>query len=129
MDTIFSILALVGMGYGAYVTVRWLNRAGQVQFRKVPPLSPRDLQVLEETADRLMVEMKAIADECVERIERAVALAGFKVDCGIPAKPDTTLSRLRDAACPAAEAARDAGVTTGEIELIRGLRATAAHRE
>jgi hypothetical protein len=109
MEQLFSVVALVGMGIAVVWGLRLMARAGQANARRANPLSPSDLKLLEETTQRLMSELRAVADECVARI---------------------------DAACQAAHAANldrrstqrvnEIGIPAGEAELLRGLRSIGA---
>lgn len=148
MEAIISLLALIGMGYGAFRGVKWLNKANQAHLAKEPPLTPNDLKVLEESAARLMADIRSTTDECVARIEEAYAraesrMSGFDtVRSGVhpnmqasPTQPITSISV--NTTIPAMQApignedslvaaARQSGMTTGEIELLRGLKSLSA---
>lgn len=124
MDVLFSIIVVLGICYGVYRGFAWMLHAGQAQTRKDPPLSPTDLKVLEESAARLMADLRAVTDECVARIEKACADADSRIKSGgsngitDEAKPvgfDSfdQISPIEDAA----------DLTTGELELLKGLRA------
>lgn len=129
METFFSILALLGMGWASYRGLKWMLRSGQAQARAGEQLTPADLRALEESAERLMAGLRAAADECVARIERACAAAEDR-----PAAPRPHLDQapalrrsifeLIDGPDSAAEIAKQAGLTTGEVDLMRSLRAT-----
>lgn len=140
MEILFSIVTLVGMGYAAFVGVRWMLKAGQISRTREIPLSPTDLKVLEQSAARLMSDLRAAADECVSRVELALAEAEHRIaalesgpsmaactdptlaaDPAPPAFSPNTCSMI-DSNEPAADAARQSGLTTGEVELLRGLR-------
>jgi hypothetical protein len=144
MEMLFSIITLVGMGYAVFVGVRWMLKAGQIAQKREQPLAPTDLKVLEESAARLMADLKAAADECVSRVELALAEAEHRIAsldvrqpagiaCQEPAGPTSTIEVATpvlasnpygalDSAEPAARIARQSGMTTGEVELLRGLR-------
>jgi len=138
MEMLFSILTLAGMGYAAFVGVRWMLRAGQLSQKRGNPLSPTDLKVLEESAARLMNDLRAAADECVSRVELALANAEHRIAALEPrsllvAGPTSPIESAQLAYAPAApatidsnesaaDAARQSGLTTGEVELLRGLR-------
>ncbi|MHB9037538.1 MAG: hypothetical protein ACYC64_12800 [Armatimonadota bacterium] len=113
MDTFLSILVVIGLCYGAYRGVRWMLRAGQVQASNNPPLSPRDLKVLEESAARLMADLRTVTDECVARIESA---------CADAARLTGSMERT-ESIDHSSVVAGLAGLTTGEVELLRGLKA------
>ena len=138
MEILFSIVTLVGMGYAAFVGVRWMLKAGQLSRTREMPLSPTDLKVLEQSAARLMSDLRAAADECVSRVELALAEAEHRiaalesrprvaacptspVEVALPAFAPNTCEMI-DSNEPAADAARQSGLTTGEVELLRGLR-------
>jgi len=137
MDTVFSILVVLGMCYGVYRGMKWMLHTGQV--RKDPPLSPNDLKVLEETASRLMSDLQLVTDECVERIQIACSEAEKKIislqNTGCSqhlADPTAKLTTpnvqqlvdpIKDIANEsAANIARLSGMTTGEVELLRSLQ-------
>jgi hypothetical protein len=140
MEILFSILTLVGMGYAAFVGVKWMLKAGQLVQRRELPLSPTDLKVLEQTAARLAGDLRAAADECVARVELALAEAERRIAALGPqhAAADSAAStsnvqvsepplfaanalQMIGSNRPAADAARQSGLTTGEVELLRGL--------
>ena len=141
MEIMFSILTLVGMGYAAFVGVKWMLKAGQLAQKRELPLSPTDLKVLEETAARLAGDLRTAADECVARVEFVLAEAERRIaalssqhaaagsaasTCSVEASQPPVFSpnvfEMIDSSKPAADAARQSGLTTGEVELLRGLR-------
>ena len=141
MEVLFSILTLVGMGYAVFVGIRWMLKAGQVAQKRELPLSPTDLKVLEESAARLTADLKAAADECVSRVELALAEAERRMaalapgqvmsgpvgptSAGEVSQPPAFSPDARgmiDSNAPASDTARQSGLTTGEVELLRGLR-------
>jgi hypothetical protein len=138
MEVIFSLLTLVGMGYAGFVGVRWMLKAGQTVRAREMPLSSTDLKVLEESAARLMNDLRAAADECVSRVELALAdaehrIAALESTRRLTACPTSQVEPPPTAFAPnpsgmiapnepAVEAARQSGLTTGEVELLRGLR-------
>lgn len=93
-------------------------RAGQVQTRKDPPLSPADLKILEESAARLMADLRAVTDECVARIECACADAERRM-CSI--EPKSIL--VSDVSVEQDDHPSETNLTNGEIELLKGLKA------
>lgn len=132
------------MGYAVFVGVKWMLKAGQIAQKREQPLAPTDLKVLEESAARLMADLKAAADECVSRVEFALAEAEHRIAsletrqpagaaCQESSGPTSTIEvampvqasnpyRQLDSGEPAAQIARQSGMTTGEVELLRGLR-------
>ncbi|MCE5322224.1 hypothetical protein LLG46_02785 [bacterium] len=121
MDTIFSILVVVGICYGAYRGIKWMLHAGQIQARKDPPLSPADLKVLEESAARLMADLRAVTDECIARIESACADAERHIrPQDIVDVEDIRKVSQMDTHDKSGEFD---GLTNGEIELLKGLKA------
>lgn len=142
MEILFSLITLIGMGFAAVVGVRWMLRAGQMAQKREMPLAQTDLKVLEESANRLMTDLRAAADECVARIEIALAQAESRVRVieqqSIPSQdqmhPTQTIEvpasvafepkpvGTADSTESAAQIARQSGMTTGEVELLRGLR-------
>ncbi len=130
-------MTLAGMGYAAYVGVKWMLKAGQTARTREMPLSPTDLKVLEESTARLMNDLRAAADECVSRVELALADAERRIaslesrrsGTVCPTAPIGPTAALTSNSCdmidsnePAVDAARQSGLTTGEVELLRGLR-------
>lgn len=116
METIVSLAALLGVGYGVYRGLKWMMQAGSIQTAKNPPLSPNDLKVLEESAERLMADLRLVTDECVARIE--LALADAQSSLG-EARPSVSPMTIRET--PAA-VVRDTRMMRGEAELLEGLR-------
>lgn len=119
---------------------------GHIQAGKNAPLSPTDLRVLEESAERLMADMRIVTDECVARIEQACTQAQMRIESLEPARVSSASMNAAqfsntwkpipiDGAVPALDSyesaaylARESGMTTGEIELMRGLK-TMEHRQ
>ena len=146
MEVLFSLLTLAGMGYAVYVGMKWMLKAGKTVQKRELPLAPTDLKVLEESAARLMTDLRAAADECVGRVEIALAeaehriaalesrqsiqIADFSEHSGPTSKIEVTPSpafqaspcEMIDSTESAAQVARQSGMTTGEVELLRGLR-------
>lgn len=143
MEILFSLITLAGMGYAVFVGVKWMLKAGQTAQKRELPLAPTDLKVLEESASRLMADLRAAADECVSRVELALAEAERRIAALESAQPlaiataaehPGTTSRIEvtpmqanpyemlDSTESAAQVARQSGMTTGEIELLRSLR-------
>ena len=144
MEILFSIATLVGMGYAVFVGVKWMLKAGRASQKREQPLAPSDLKVLEETTARLMAELRTTADECISRVELALAQAESRVksleqqsvmhvsqtDPVAPTSPiDVPVASVIDNSYgtmkpteSAAQIARQSGMTTGEVELLRGLR-------
>ena len=139
MEMLLSLLALIGMGWAMWCGLKWMLRAGRAQAAKGEPLTPADLRALEESAARLMADLRATADECVARIERACAQAETPLvrEGEAPAEPCPLLGRslapprapqrsifdLIESRDSSSEIARQAGLTTGEVELMRALQA------
>lgn len=109
MEQLFSVVALVGMGIAVVWGLKLMARAGQANARKANPLSPADLKLLEETAERLMSELRAVADECVARVNAACQRAD-----------------AANAERPSVGQVREVGIPAGEAELLRGLRSIGA---
>lgn len=109
MEQLFSVIALIGMGCAVVWGLKLMARAGQAQARKANPLSPTDLKLLEETTARLMSELRAVADECVARVDAACQRA-----CA------TGTER------PMVDPSGELGMPAGEAELLRGLRSMGA---
>ena len=126
METIVSLAALLGVGYGLFRGMKWMMQAGLVQTAKNPPLSPNDLKVLEESAERLMADLRLVTDECVARIEQALAHARTCIGHleGRAVWPPPTVERPIPS-LDTTEPPAYSGMMTGEIELIKGLRAIA----
>jgi hypothetical protein len=129
METLLSVLALIGMGWATWRGLRWMLRTGRAQAAKSERLTPADLRVLEESAARLMADLRATADECVARIERACAAAEAKLAApeageGTVHTPQRSIFDLIESPDSPSEIARQAGLLTGEVELMRALRAS-----
>jgi hypothetical protein len=144
MEMIFSLLAVLGMGYACFRAMKWMLNAGRASVKRDPPLAPNDLKVLEESAARLVSDIRSAADDAVARIERcmndvehrlAVASTGeslfvgppveseFNAFCAIPIDAPTAYSQVDpDSGKSPAETARDTGLTTGEVLLLQNLR-------
>lgn len=123
MEVLVPILTLLGMGYAVYRGLRWMLKVGQVHAPKNQPLSPSDLKVLEESAARLMADLRTTTDECVARIERALSQA----DAGIEAiAPPARISREVEVIAQGIPAEGD--MMTGEVELVNALRAIAPRK-
>ena len=139
MEILFSLVTLAGMGYAVFIGVKWMLKAGQQAGKREQPLAPTDLKVLEESATRLMADLRAAADECVSRVELAVAQAESRLRqadqqsaFGVALRDQidpTSLETLQrsnvstlERSESAAQIARQSGMTTGEVELLRGLR-------
>lgn len=144
MDMVFSILTLIGMGIAAVWGLKWMTRTGQMQIKRAEALTPTDLKVLEESAARLVSDIKAAADECVARVESALNDAERRIQLlessvsvnqtpyTAPEEPISIIGLSKSAASSScdiidstessAQVARQSGMTTGEVELLRGLR-------
>ena len=115
---------------------------GHIQTGKNAPLSPSDLRVLEESAERLMADMRIVTDECVARIEQACMQAQLRLESLEPAYLSSPATNAHSAWSPIPiERApsldsldnlqslnRQSDMTIGEIELMRGLK-TMEHRQ
>lgn len=134
MELLFALLTLLGMGYAAFACLRWMLKAGQASRIRETPLSPTDLKVLEESAARLMSDLRAAADECVARVQLVLAEAEHRIEALESRRPNPTspvqsspspfvpyTCELVNSSEPAVDAARQSGLTTGEVELLRGL--------
>ncbi len=122
MELFFSLLALVGMGYGSFKGIKWLSCVGKSPDSKMPSLTPNDLKVLEESAARLVADIVTTTNECVAKIERVCAEASLKIerlealqanlDSYNYSMPHTTQN----------EDIQNSGLSAGEVELLRGLQ-------
>ncbi len=132
MEVLFSIITLIGMGYAAFMGVKWMSRTNHISHKKSQPLSPTDLKVLEESAARLMADLKAAADECVARVEFTLAEAEHRM-AALKSDRSSTISQQIaapiqnpadhiDASDNSAFLSPQPGMTTGELELLQGLR-------
>lgn len=132
METFISFVTLAGMAYGAYRAVKWMMRAGSFQPKREQPLTPNDLKVLEESASRLIADLRAAADECVAKVERALSEAEVRLERAPNLDISTNGGQYSQVGVPVSEGngtpepmavlARQSGMTTGEVELIRNLR-------
>lgn len=139
------MLTLAGMGAAAVWGVKWMLKSGQMHAKRDEPLTPTDLKVLEESAARLVSDITAAADEAVARVERALSeaerriadLESRQIALGahyaqaadptsatntVPAMPASNSYEISSADESPAQVARQSGMTTGEVELLRGLR-------
>lgn len=126
MEVLFSIITLIGMGYAAFAGIRWMARAGHASQNKDQPLTPTDMKVLEQSAARLVADLKAAADECVARVEFTLNEAEHRI---------AAMQAVRPAATPPVQTelagnntalfTPQSGMTTGEIELVKGLQSIA----
>ncbi|MCX8052925.1 MAG: hypothetical protein N3B12_03885 [Armatimonadetes bacterium] len=114
METLVSAAVLIGMIWAMWRGLKWMLCSGRTYASRPEPLTPADLRALEESAARLMADMRATADECVARIERA---------CAEAVERSTNLSELIEGSDPSREIARRTGLMTGEVDLIRSLHA------
>lgn len=147
MDVLTCLIAVAVMGYGTYWIVKWFFKLGTRNAKINNPLNPNDLKVLEETTKRLMDDLRNVTQECVDRIETAceeaekriaVAQSGgsenFKsmLDASVQNDVNTVKSMLNESESvtndlqPGAQTvssfAKSTGMTTGEVQLMRGLR-------
>ncbi|MDH7602324.1 MAG: hypothetical protein QHI38_09270 [Armatimonadota bacterium] len=124
METLFCSFILLAVFWLLWRGVIWMLRVGRDNALKSEPLTPADLRVLEETAARLMAELKATADECVAKIEAACARACSAGDVWeASSRPERkNLIDWADTTASASEVAKQTGLTIGEIELMRSLR-------
>lgn len=149
LDAIVSLIAILLMGYGTWWVIKWFFNTGTKQTGNNADLSPADLRALEETTRRLMDDLRVVTDECVQKIEIACELAQKKIadtKIQIDAVPAQQLRSADSSAaqnrislevseCEISEPsnptesihtvasfAKSAGLTTGEVELMRGLR-------
>lgn len=142
MEYIISLLALVGMGYGVFRGFKLMANTGRLQVQRAEQLTPNDLKVLEESAERLMADLRAVTDECVARIELACAQAqgivcqSPSITSEIPKQAPAAWSPLASSGFSTVpgkdESSLDynleSGMTAGEIELMRGLKAMDGRR-
>lgn len=144
MEIVISMMTLAGMGYAAFRGLKWMLKSGQQHVRKDESLTPNDLKVLEESAARLITDIHAAADECVARVETAVDQAEARLyaineqyiaacgpvdrcspttfieSIGMPMAAVPVETVLENE--PAAVVAKSAGMTTGEVMLLRNLQ-------
>ncbi len=91
------------MSGATYFGVRWMLKLGKSSTVSENPLSPRDLAVLQETAARLLHDIRTVTDDCVARIDAACERA--------QAFPLTTAQQSHQSAVEADNApAQQAGV-------------------
>ena len=147
MDIITCFVAIIIMVYGTWWILKWFFKLGSRNSKSSEPLTPADLKVLEDTTKRLMDDLKIVTQECVERIECACQEAEKRI---IAAKESGTSESsvvlnniageeiqnikvsisepvihtplIESGAQTVAEFAKSTGMTTGEVELMRGLR-------
>lgn len=140
MEVLVSLMALIGMGFAAFAGIKWMLKNGHMNPQKEQPLTPNDLRVLEESAARLMADLRAVTDDCVARIEHACAEAETRIGTLEEAEksssavmgvcqsvttrnlsPAPVTEGILPSTEPAVNVARQSGMTTGEVELLRGL--------
>ncbi len=119
MEQLVAVVALGGMIAAAVWGLMWLGRAGRENRRQSDPLTPADLRALEESVAHLMADLRATADECVARVNAACDSAKA-LGCA-PERTEPACDGL-DRCESAVQSARRMGVSTGEVELLRGLR-------
>jgi len=83
MEAVISLVALLTMSLTTYFGVRWMLKLGKSGTVSENPLSPADLAVLEETAARLLSDIRSVTDECVGRIDAACERARELTDAPI----------------------------------------------
>ncbi|NLN76947.1 MAG: hypothetical protein GX139_11665 [Armatimonadetes bacterium] len=133
MEVLFSIITLIGMGYAAFIGIRWMARAGHASQNKDQPLTPTDMKVLEQSVARLVADLKAAADECVARVEFTLNEAEHRIAAMQAGRPASTPQPAECAPSVQTELAGNntalftpqSGMTTGEIELVKGLQSIA----
>ena len=99
-------MTLLGMAYAAYRGLKWMFRAGKSQPQRDRTLTPHDLKALEQSAARLMSDLRTLTDECVSRIESAIAQSESRLDLTSLPQPAQMLEPV---------------VLTGEVELVENL--------
>ena len=122
MEAIFSLIALVGMGFAGFVGLKWMARVGQINARKDHQLTPNDLKILEESTSRLMSDLKTVTNECVAKIECA-CLEAEQLLKSLETAPrhqaeQSDIAIIQDLPL---EIPRETGMTNGELELVKGL--------
>jgi hypothetical protein len=143
MESFITLASLAGMAFAAWAVLKWMMRAGRGNPLGRPPLSPSDLALLEETTARLVADLRAAADECVERITSACEQA---MRAASQPAPRALEAEIRSEAVPAAlsvparapescqnsklpgapPGAEQVWASPGELELMRGLIAMGA---
>ena len=78
MEYIYSVLAFLLIVYVCYRVVNYMFRAG-IKNNQQNQLTPHDLKVLEESAQRLMQDLNTLTSECVAKIEQACAEADKRI--------------------------------------------------
>ena len=122
MEAIFSLIALIGMGFAGFVGLKWMARVGQINARKDQQLTPNDLKILEESTARLMSDLKTVTNECVAKIELACIeaeqlLKSVETTTKHQADPND-IAIIQDLPIGIG---RETGMTNGEMELVKGL--------
>jgi hypothetical protein len=91
--------------------------------------------VLEESAARLISDLRAVTDECVARIERACAESETRAPVSsrfqdetsmehrLESFPSSSVPVTNESGATCVEAASECGLTTGEVQLLQGLNA------
>jgi hypothetical protein len=118
METLWALLTIAGIGYGLYRGIRWMVRSGRSLPPREQPLTPNDLKVLEESAHRLMADLRAVSDECVAKVEAACELAQRLMK-----QREFAPQQVPKHEAPASEPDPPrSGMLIGEVELLKGLQ-------
>ena len=123
VEYFYSIITLLVLLYGGYKFIRWMMKAGSANNKTEQHLTPNDLKVLEESAARLMNDLKATADECVAKIDQACLEAERRLL--ILSKSVNSESENTSSTSPITtinKPLQNYSSTTGEIELINNLK-------
>lgn len=121
MERLFCWLTLVIVVWLMWRGVSWMLRVGKHNALKSEPLSPADLKILEETTARLMEELRATADECVARIQKAYISCQSVEQASPESEAEFVGGESTKRSDISHSSSADSGLTAGEIELIRSL--------
>ncbi|MGQ9454259.1 MAG: hypothetical protein ACUVRS_08550 [Armatimonadota bacterium] len=121
MERVFCWLTLIIVVWLMWRGVSWMLRVGKNNELKYEPLSPADLKILEETTARLMEELRATADECVARIQKAyISCQSIEQTSSKSAADFAGGESVRSSDITYGSSA-ESNLTVGEIELMRSL--------
>lgn len=142
-----TLILFLAAGFACWRGMRWMVSAGKINSRKELPLMPSDLRVLEESAARMMSDLRTLTDECIARIEAAceraeTCIGRFDEHNDVIASEtrclnavdsekmaiNDTISSPFDMQKIITEEAGDAGMTLGELQLLRSLKSVISER-
>ncbi len=134
METTTALAGLTIMIFAVCAAVKWALRAGAENIVKSQPLTPQDLIILEDTASRLMDDLRQVTDECVARIELAcceASIASALLPKPYPITDGYERPRMIDVLVADEANVVSMGIEntlSGELELMTGLQKISSAR-